>query len=166
MLRPLRDQGVEVAGDRQNAGTEGDVLPGQPGRVAVAVPPFVVAQNQRRHGIGERDAADDLRSDLRVDPKLLKLLLCQRARFREDVLGHRQFADVAQQRGSLDALDLRIGHPERTGQARGVDLHALSLPLADLVLGFDGERERFDGGQVQIRHLLHVTLLILDSSER
>ena len=124
-----------------------------------------MAQNQRRHRIGERHAADDLGAHLRVNPNLLKLLLRQRARLREDVLGHGQLADVVQQRGGLDALDLGVRHPERTGQPRRVDLHPLNLPLADFVLGVDGERERFDGGQVQIRHLLHVTLLILDASE-
>ena len=83
----------------------GNVLAGEPLRIALAVPPLVVAEDQRRHRIGERHRGDDLRADLRVNADLLEFFLRQRAGLRQDVLGHRQLADVVQQRRGLDALD-------------------------------------------------------------
>ena len=64
-----------------------------------------MAENQRRHRIGERHRRDDLGADLRMDPDLLELFLRERARLREDVLGDGELADVVQQRRRLDALD-------------------------------------------------------------
>ena len=67
-----------------------------------------MAEDQRRHRIRERHAADDLGADLRVDADLLELLLRQRPRLRQDVLGHGQLADVVEQRRGLHALDLGL----------------------------------------------------------
>jgi hypothetical protein len=122
----------------------------------------VVAEDQRRDRIRKRHAADDFGADLRMNPDLLEFFLGQRPWFREDVLGHRQLADVVQQRGGLDALDLGFGHAKRARQPRGVDLDAPDVALRGLILRVDGERKRFNRGQVQIRHLRHVPLLILD----
>ena len=54
----------------------------------------MVAQDERRNRIGERHAADDFGSHLRVDADLLKLFLRERAGFGEDVFRHRELADV------------------------------------------------------------------------
>ena len=128
--------------------------PFEPGGIALAVPALVVAEDQRRHRIRERHAADDLGADLRVDADLLELFLRQRPGLRQDVLGHRQLADVVQQRRGLDALDLVLRHAERAREAGGVDLHAADVALRGLILGVDRQRQRFDRRQVQVRHLL------------
>ena len=99
-----------------------------------------------------------------MDADLLELLLRQRPRLREDVLGHGQLADVVQQRRGLDALDLVLGHAERAREPGGVDLHAADVALRGLILRVDGERERFDRRQVQVRHLRDVPLLVLDAA--
>ena len=116
-------------------------------------------------GYGKRHAADDLGADLRMNADLLELLLRQRARLRQDVLGHGELADVVEQRRGLDALDLVLRHAERAREAGGVHLHAADVALRRLILRVDGERQRFDRGQVQIGDLLHVPLLILDAAE-
>ena len=98
-------------------------------RIALAVPPLVVAQDERRDRIRERHRADDLGADLRVNADLLEFFRRQRARLREDVLRHRELADVVQQRRGLHALDLarrscptrapgRPRRPARDGCAR------------------------------------------------
>ena len=140
--------------------------PFKPGGIALAVPALVVAEDQRRHRIRERHAADDLGADLRVDADLLELFLRQRAGLREDVLGHGELADVVQQRRGLDALDLVVRHA-RALRARpgGVDLHAADVALRRLILRVDRERQRFDRRQVQVGDLLHVPLLILDAAQ-
>ena len=124
-----------------------------------------MAEDQRRHRIRERHRADDVGADLRMRADLLELFRRQRPRLRQDVLGHRELADVVQQRRRLHALDVVLRHPERARERGGVELHAADVRLRGLVLRVDRERERFDRGQVQVRHLLHVPLLVLDAAE-
>ena len=57
------------------------------------------------------------------------------------------------------------GHPQRPRQAGGVDLDAADVALRRLILGVDGQRQRLDRREVQIRNLLDVALLILDASQ-
>ena len=165
VVRPVGGEGVEVVDHREDARAERDLVALEPLRVALAVPALVVAQNERRHRVRERHRADDLGADLGVDADLLELLLRQRSRLRQDVLGHGQLADIVEQGRRLHALDLVVGHAQRPGDAGGVDLHAADVALGGLVLGVDGQRQRFDRGQVQVRHLLHVSPLVLDASQ-
>ena len=165
VVRAVRGERVEVVDHRQDARAERNLLALQALRIALAVPALVVAEDQRRHRIRERHGADDLGADLRVHANLLELFLRQRAGLRQDVLGHRELADVVQQRRGLHALDLGVGHAEPARDARGVDLDAADVRLRGLILGVDGERERFDGGQVQIGHLLDVPPLVVDAAE-
>ena len=120
MVRPLGRHRVVVVDDCQNARADRNLLARETLRIALAVPPFVMAEDQRRHRIGERHRGDDLRADLRVNADLLELLLRQRSGLRQDVLGHRQLADVVQQRRGLDALNLvrRAGRPPSPGRPR------------------------------------------------
>ena len=165
VIRALRHQRVEIVDDRQDACAERDVLALQPGGIPLAVPALVMAEDQRRHRVRERDGADDVGADLRVRADLLELFGRERPRLRQDVLGHGQLADVVQQRGRLDSLDVVLGHPERAGERRGVQLHAPDVGLRGLVLRVDRQRERFDRRQVQVRHLAHVALLVVDPAE-
>ena len=105
VIRPLRRDRVVVVDDRQNARADRNRLAGQSLRITLAVPSLVVAEDQRRDRIRKRHAGDDLRADLRMDADLLEFFRRQRPGLREDVLGHRELADVVQQRRGLDALD-------------------------------------------------------------
>ena len=165
VVRPLRHQGVEVVDDRQDAGAERNRFAPEPARIALAVPPLVMAEDQRRDRIRERHRADDVGADLRMGADLLELFRRQRPRLREDVLGHRQLADVVQQRCRLDALDLVVRHAHGPGDGGGIELDAADVRLRGLVLGVDGEGQRFDRRQVQVRHLADVALLVLDAPE-
>ena len=109
-------------------------------------------QDQRRDGVRERHRRDDLGADLRMDPDLLKLFVGERTWLREDVLGDGQLSDVVQQRGCLDRFDLGVGHAECLGQARGIDLDAANVVVRRVILGLDGQRERFHRGQMQLAH--------------
>ena len=97
-----------------------------------------------------------------MDADLLEFLVRERPGLRQDVLGHGQLADVVQQRRGLHALNLVVAHAERARDAGGVHLNAPDVALGRLVLGVDGERERFDRGEVQIGDLADVPLLILN----
>ncbi len=132
-------------------------------RIALAVPSFVVAEDQRRHGIRERHGRDDFRADLRVNADLLELFLRQRPGLGQDVLGHRELPDVVEQRRRLDALNLVGREAGGRRQACRVDLHAPDVRLRRLILRVDRARQRFDGRQVQIGGLPDVPLLVLDA---
>ena len=54
--------------------------------------------------------------------------------------------------------------PSARASAGRVHLHAPDVALRGLILRVDRERQRFDGGEVQVGHLLHVPLLILDAA--
>ena len=136
-----------------------------PGRIAFAIPPFVVAQNERRDRIGERHTGNDLGPYLRMNSDLLEFFLRQRARLRKNVLGHRQLADVVQERRSFHTLDLALGHADGLRKARGKDLHATNVRLAGAILRVDRQRQRFNRREVQIRDFLHVALLVLDAAQ-
>ena len=165
VIRPLGHQRVEVVDDRQDARAERNLLALQARRIALAVPALVMAQDERRDRIRERHRADDVGADLRVGADLLELFGRQRARLREDVLGHGELADVVQQRRRLHALDLVLRHAERARERRRVELHAADVRLRGLILRVDRERQRFDRRQVQVRHLAHVPLLVVDAAQ-
>ena len=165
VIRPLRHQRVEVVDDREDARAERNLLALESRRVALAVPALVMAQDERRDRVGERHRADDVGADLRMGANLLELFRRQRPGLREDVLRHGELADVVQQRRRLHALHVVVRHAERSRDRGGVELHAPDVRLRGLVLGVDGERQRFDRREVQVRHLAHVTLLVLDAPE-
>ena len=161
VIGPFRGDGIVVIDNRQDARAHRDLIAGESLRVAFTIPALVVAQDQRGDRIGKRDAGDDFRSHLRVDADLLEFFLRERARLRQNVLGHGQLADIVQQRGGLDPLDLRVGEADRLRQPGGEHLHAPDVHVRGLILGVDGAGERLDRGKVEIGSLLHVALLVL-----
>ena len=96
---------------------------------------------------------------------LLELFGRQRPRLGKNVLGHRELADVVQQRRGLHALNLVLLHAERARDRGRIELHAPDVGLRGLVLGVDGQRQRFDRRQVQVGHFPHVTLLVVYPTE-
>ena len=162
MIRPFGRHRIEVVDDGENAGAERNLVCLQPLRVALAVPSFVVAQNQRRDRIRERHRGNDFCSDLRMNPDLLELFLRERSRLRQDVLGHGELADVVQQCRRPDALNLRLREADLSRQARRIHLNAPDVHLCRLIFGVDRPRERFDRRQMEIGGLLDVLLFIFD----
>ena len=124
-----------------------------------------MAQDERRDRIRKGNARDDIGAYLRVDADLLELFPRERTRLRKDVLWHRKLADVVEQCGRLDALNLVLGHPDRFRKARGKHLHAPDVRFACAIFRVDCERQRFDRGEVQVRHFLHVPLLVFDAAQ-
>ena len=99
-------------------------------------------------------------------PHLLELFGRQRARLRENVLRHREFADVMQQRRGTHGLNFGIGHAELTSHCCRVKLHAADVVLGRPVLGIDRARKRLDRCQVQFGQLLGALLLGPESGRK
>ncbi len=163
VVRAVRRQRIEIVNDAENAGPERDLFLFQPGRIAASVPPLVVAQDERRHRVRERDAGDDVGAHLRVNANLLELFGCQRTRLGEDVLRHGELADVVQERSRPDRLDFVLAHAERASHARRVRLYTSDVVGRALVLRVDRQRQRFDRGHLQIRHLPRVVALLFEA---
>ena len=156
MIRPHRCHRVVVIDDRKNPRADGDGLTSQRVRISVAVPAFVVAENQRRDRIRKRNARNDFRADLGVNPNFLEFLRRERTRLRKNVLGNRQLSNVMQKRRGLDRLYFLARNPNRFGEPAGVELHAENVRIAHLIFRVDRPGERFDSGEVQVRRALAV----------
>ena len=99
-------------------------------------------------------------------PDLLEFLRRQRPRLGEDVIRHRELADVVQQRSGLDRLHLELGHPELTRNSGGVDLNAADMVFRRAVLRVDRSSERFDRREVQFGDLLDVPAFVVEPREQ
>ena len=53
----------------------------------------------------------------------------------------------------------------RLREAGGEHLHAADVRLARAIFRVDRERERFDRREMQVRHFLHVALLVFDAAQ-
>src|SRR5262249_43898799 len=82
------------------------------------------------------------------------------SRLGNDVLGHRELADVVQNGGGAQGLGFVFGQAKILGQFHGVDTHPLQVLVGGMVLGFNRQRQRFNRAQVKIGYLFHVTLLV------
>src|SRR5262245_533985 len=110
-FRSIRAVGLERAeaiGNRKDTCTERDFCSAETAWVPQAVPALVVAKNQFVDWAGERNVAQDLGSDARMNLDALELLGGERGRFRQDVLRNRQVADVVQQRRRSHGLHVRV----------------------------------------------------------
>ena len=113
-----------------------------------------MTEDERRDQVRKRHRADDSCANLRVDADLLEFFRRQRSRLGEDVLGHGKLADVVQERCRLHAADIALRHAERAREANGVQLNSTDVVVGGLVLCVDGERQRLDGREVQLRDLI------------
>ena len=121
--------------------------------------------HDRHHRIGKADPLQDLRPHQRVDFHLFKFFRRQPSRLRDDVLGHGQLADVMQQRRGMQGFHFARAHTQFFGHFDGIHPHPLQVVVRGVVLGFDGQRQRLDGAQVQSRHFFHVALFVFEFSQ-
>ncbi len=61
------------------------------------------------------------------------------------------------------ASGLARGELQLLGELHGVDLHSLDVVVGGVILGLDGQRQRFDGPQMQRGHCLGVPVLLLQT---
>ncbi len=157
----IGSHGVEIIDRAQNARPDRDFVALKPVGVTAAVVFLVVCADNRHNRIGKTDALQNLRSHHRVNLHLLELFRSKPARLRNDVFGDREFANVVQQGGRLQSLHLLQRDSQIFRDFHRIHPHALQVVVRRVVLRLDGQRQGFDGAHVEIRHLLNVTLFIL-----
>jgi hypothetical protein len=110
--------------DCEDAGAEGDAFSGETIRIASAVEAFVMMSNNWSSCAKELNRFDDARSDHSVTFHLLELQDRQFGGFEENGVGNGDFADVMQQRSSLQDGELHGGIIGEAGQVGSVGLYA------------------------------------------
>ncbi len=113
--------------------------PGEPERIAGAVPALVVVVHHRDRVAQERDALQDLPADLGMAPHDHPLLGRQGAGLEQDRVGDADLADVVQEDAAAQRVELGGGQAVRAGEGQRVGVHAAGVQLgADLAGGQDG----------------------------
>lgn len=122
--------------DCEDAGTERDAVAGEAVRIASAVEAFVMMSNNWSSCAKELNRFDDARSDHGVTFHLLELQDRQLGGFEENGVGNGDFADVMQQRSSLQDGELHGRIIGEAGEVGSVSLYphgvGASLPLTSI----------------------------------
>ena len=108
-----RGHHVVGVGDRDDPRELGDFVAGEAARVALAVDPLVVGEDDLRHRPVAVERGDDAGALLRVALDQHPVLVGERHVGLEDAVGKDELADVVQQRGDVDELLLapRVAGP-------------------------------------------------------
>ena len=164
-ILPIRSQRVQEIDRRQDAGAYRNLRPAQPQWIAGPIELLVVSAYDGDDRVGKAHPFQNFSSHQRMNLHLLEFFRRQPARFRDDVLGNRQLADVMQQGGGLQGIHSLPVNVEFLRHFDRVDANSLQVIVCRLVLGLDGKRERLDRAHVQVGHLFHVPLLIFQFAE-
>ena len=156
---------VEKINRRENSRSDGDVGPLQAERIARAIPLLVVRAHNRHDRIWETHPLQNFRPHDRVNLHFFEFFRGQPARFGNDVLRDRQFANIVQQRGCVQRLHFWGADLQFFGDFDGVHPNSLQMIVSGVIFGLNRQGQRFDGSQVEVGHLLYVPLLVFEFAQ-
>ena len=113
----------------------GDLVSGQPQRVAAAVDPFVVVHDPGERLVQEPDLPHDLQPAHGVQLDGGVLLVGQRPVLGEDLGGDAELADVVQHAGVAQGLHALRAHPQLPGDHHRGARNPGAMPARERVLG-------------------------------
>jgi len=153
-----RGHGLEGVRDAEHAAGERDVLAGELLGIAAAVPALV----QVEHPVGDlrhARALDDVAAERGVALHLEELVVGEPGGLEQHRVGHADLADVVEDPGGPDLVDLLLRHPELAREHRGVLGDPGGVLVGVAVLEVDRAGEGVDrvgeaGGARAIRLLL------------
>jgi hypothetical protein len=119
---------VEHVGDRDDAAGEWNLLAADPAWIALAVPPLMVVAD-RLDPLAEPLAQrrDQRLAEERMPLELLPLLVARLAGLVEDPGADLELADVVQQRGPVQVVEVLTVQPQLSSEAVGVGPHAFRV---------------------------------------
>ena len=164
-ILPIRSQSVQKIHCRQNAGANRNLRPAQSQRIACPVKLFVMGPYDGHDRVWKAHPLEDFRSHQRMNLHFLEFFRRQAARFRDDVLGNRKLAYIVQQGCGLQRLHPLPVNLQFLRHLDGVNSNSLQVVVSRLILGLDGESQRFDGAHMQVGHFFHMPLLICQFAE-
>ena len=124
---PVGSQRIQAIHHRENARADRNLFTRKAERIARSIPFFVVRADDRNHRIGEFDLFQNFRPHQRMDLHLLEFFRRQPAGLGNDVLGHRQFADIVQQRRRLQSVQFLLAQTDFLADLGGINPHALQM---------------------------------------
>jgi len=142
-VQARRRHRLERVGDGEHAARERDLVALEPPRVPAAVPALV----QRQYPLGDLGharALDDVAAERRVALHLQELVLGQPRGLEQDGVGDAHLADVVEDAGGPELLDLLLRHAQLTRQHGGVLSDPGGVLVRVAVLEVDGARQRVD----------------------
>ena len=145
-VRTVAHQRIVVVDHGEHPGADGDGFLDQALRVSLAIPSLVVRAHEGGDGPRKRETGDEVGADLRVDANLVEFLDRQRAGLGEDVVGHGELADVEQQGGRPQGVDVGRGEIHRLREGRAPRASPLEALARRFVLGVDGPGQGLDEG--------------------
>jgi hypothetical protein len=89
-----------------------------------------------------------------MDFHLLELFRREPAGLVDDVIRHRQLADVVQQGRGAKSIHVLLVQFQFLGYLHGIGAHAVQVLVGGVILGVDGQGQRLDGAQVERADLL------------
>ena len=98
----------------------------------------MVSPHDRYNGIRKSHSLQNFSPDHGVDLHLLEFFRRQSSGFGNDVLRHREFANVVQQRGSVEGFHFSGSYGQLFCHFDGIDSHSLQVVVGGVILGFDG----------------------------
>src|SRR6266513_4434337 len=101
----------------------------------------MMSSDDRHYGIRKPHTLQNFRAHQGMNFHFLKFFRGEPSGLRDDVFGHREFADVVQQRGGMQSLKLRSIHSQFLGYFDGIDTDALQMFMSSVILGFNGQRQ-------------------------
>lgn len=148
--------GVESIDKPDDAGGKGDLFAGESVRIPAAVPAFVVVEHTGEHILKRGDIAEDAVPDFGVKLDGVELFVSQASGFAEHFFGDTDFADIVDQPGNVDALDLFSRQAVGLGETSREIGDAFAVAAGVFVFGVDG------GGQGLERAHEHRLLLDIE----
>ena len=154
----VRGQRVQTIHGSENSRADRNLFSAESLGISRAIPALVVRADNRRHGIGKRDALQNLRAHQGMHLHLFELFRREFSGLVDDLFRDGEFPDIVQQGGRPQSFDLAFRQLQFFGHGYGISAHALQVSVRGLVLGLDGQRQGLDGAHVQRRDLFHVPL--------
>src|SRR5665647_2837350 len=162
LLLDETDAGRGDVGDGEDPGLRQDVLAGQPPRVARAVEALVVLQHDLGHRAPEVDHLEDVEAGRGRVLDEVELDLAEPARLGEDLGGHGDPAEVVDEAGVAQGVELLAVHAHLPGDGRGQLGDAALVPGRVGVAGLDhvahGQYGALDGTPQLLRLAAHLFL--------
>ena len=149
---------VVGVGDGDDPGQFGDVVAGQAARVAVAVDPLVVGEDDFRHRPVAVERGDHAGALLGMALDQHPVLVGERHVGLEDAVGKDELADVVQQRGDVDQLLFLAREAGPLGDRPRVARHRGAVPRGHLVAQVERAQHRAQHPDLEAGQLLAAPL--------